>query len=239
VLAVTIAMSDGRLATYLPLETASVAKGDEVTQGDAIGTLAASGDGSHAAAHLHLGLRENGTYIDPGALPLPAPPSKPSPRAPQPNEVRVRRFAAAQGGGGSVPTADVESAHGSVKQPSSHQPGRVAGVRTVVPARTPVRVMQATPDQSWMHRRLLRANRPRPWIDPRLIATLKNEPARSRQPETRSMPLPRAKTSPIFLLALSGGLFAAASALGGCAQWMRLRSGAAPVPCPARATHHG
>jgi len=99
--------------------------------------------------------------------------------------------------------------------------------------------MHATPDQSWMHWRLLRANRPRPWIDPRLIAALERSAARSGRPETRGLPLPRAKTGPFSLIAVSGALFASASALGAYARRMRPRSAAAPVPCPVRATHRG
>jgi len=72
-----------------------------------------------------------------------------------------------------------------------------------------------------------------------LIAALERSAARSGRPETRGLPLPRAKTGPFSLIAVSGALFASASALGAYARRMRPRSAAAPVPCPVRATHRG
>jgi hypothetical protein len=73
--AVTIATANGSV-TLLPLSAASVSKGDSLAEGDAVGTLAESGDGSSAGAHLHVGVKRGDLYVDPLsvlALPVAAP----------------------------------------------------------------------------------------------------------------------------------------------------------------------
>jgi hypothetical protein len=73
--AVTIATAEGSV-TLLPLSAASVSKGDSLAEGDAVGTLAASGDGSSAGVHLHVGLKRGDLYVDPLSvltLPVAAP----------------------------------------------------------------------------------------------------------------------------------------------------------------------
>lgn len=70
--AVSIATQKGSL-TLLPLSSASVAKGAQLAEGDAVGTLAASGDGSSASTHVHVGLKRGDLYVDP--LSVLAPPA--------------------------------------------------------------------------------------------------------------------------------------------------------------------
>jgi len=43
----------------------SVAKGDSLAEGDAVGALAGDGDGSSAETHLHVGVRRGDLYVDP------------------------------------------------------------------------------------------------------------------------------------------------------------------------------
>lgn len=74
VTAVTIETSRGKI-TLLPLERATVSRGEQVAEGAAIGTLAESGDGSSAGAHLHVGVREGDLYVDPLGLIAPPPPA--------------------------------------------------------------------------------------------------------------------------------------------------------------------
>ncbi len=72
---VTIETSRGKI-TLLPLASVSVSRGDELSEGDAIGSLASAGDGSSAGTHLHVGVREGDLYVDPlGIIAPPPPPS--------------------------------------------------------------------------------------------------------------------------------------------------------------------
>lgn len=66
--AVTVLAADGLKVTYLPLERVSVRAGESVGPREVLGTLAASGDGSSAVPHLHLGVRRGDRQIDPAAL---------------------------------------------------------------------------------------------------------------------------------------------------------------------------
>jgi hypothetical protein len=66
--AVTVLTGDGLKVTYLPLEHADVHAGGQVSEGDAIGTLAPDGDASDAAPHLHLGVRRGESRLDPAAF---------------------------------------------------------------------------------------------------------------------------------------------------------------------------
>ncbi len=66
--AVTIKTASGLLVSVMPLDRALVRTGDAVSEGDCLGMLAESGDGSSAGAHVHLSVREGDTYIDPETL---------------------------------------------------------------------------------------------------------------------------------------------------------------------------
>jgi len=73
--AVTIATASGSV-TLLPLASTAVAKGDSLAEGEALGVLAASGDGSSAGTHLHVGVKRGDLYVDPLSvltLPVAAP----------------------------------------------------------------------------------------------------------------------------------------------------------------------
>jgi hypothetical protein len=82
--AVTVLADDGLKVTYLPLERVSVRAGESVGPREVLGTLAASGDGSSAVPHLHLGLRRGDRQIDPAALLAAGESPAPSPQAPAP-----------------------------------------------------------------------------------------------------------------------------------------------------------
>jgi hypothetical protein len=61
---VTLATANGTV-TLLPLASTSVAKGDSLAEGDSVGCLAESGDGSSAKTHLHVGMKRGDLYVDP------------------------------------------------------------------------------------------------------------------------------------------------------------------------------
>jgi hypothetical protein len=63
--AVTVLTGDGLRVTYLPLASADVRKGQDVTTGGRLGELAASGDASSDAPHLHLGVKRGSAPLDP------------------------------------------------------------------------------------------------------------------------------------------------------------------------------
>lgn len=78
-LAVSVQIEDGRIMTFMPFEVTSVGKGQSLSAGTPIGTLAASGDQSSSLPHLHIGLRSGSLYLDPVALlVVPPSPGKPS-----------------------------------------------------------------------------------------------------------------------------------------------------------------
>lgn len=68
VYAVTIRTSDSLRVTVSPLESVAVGAGSQVAAGDQLGVLAAAGDASSAAAHVHLSVREGDAYVDPAPL---------------------------------------------------------------------------------------------------------------------------------------------------------------------------
>ena len=77
-IAVTVLTADGLRVTYLPLETSGVHRGQTVSAGQEIGTLAAAGDASGGASHLHLGVKRGEAALDPLSFlgshgPAPAP----------------------------------------------------------------------------------------------------------------------------------------------------------------------
>ncbi len=67
-LAVTIDIGDDKKISVMPLESIAVKEGDSVSVGDSLGLLAATGDKSSSAVHLHVSLREGSTYVDPSVL---------------------------------------------------------------------------------------------------------------------------------------------------------------------------
>jgi hypothetical protein len=80
--AVTIRVADGLDVSLLPLESIAVTAGEQVEAGVRLGTLAASGDDSVAAPHVHVGVRRNGVYLDPmGYFAMPTASAAESPKA--------------------------------------------------------------------------------------------------------------------------------------------------------------
>ena len=95
----TIQTADGYSVTLVHLGSVAVARGQEVVEGDGVGTAGRSGEPEHAESYVHLGVRvttdPNG-YVDPLGLlptrqapppPSPAPPAEPAPDAPEPPPV--------------------------------------------------------------------------------------------------------------------------------------------------------
>jgi len=90
--AVTVLTLDGLRVTYLPLTSIGVSKGQAVSAGGPIGSLAASGDGSSAQPHLHLGVKRGDRALDPAAFlapPVDALPAEPPPSADRTPEVHA------------------------------------------------------------------------------------------------------------------------------------------------------
>jgi hypothetical protein len=81
--AVTVLTPDGLRVTYLPLSSVRVSRGQALSAGGAIGSLAGSGDASSAGPHLHLGVKRGSASLDPAAF-LAAPAAPASPVAPRP-----------------------------------------------------------------------------------------------------------------------------------------------------------
>lgn len=67
VIAVSI-RSDGDVLTMLPFESVGVERGTTLLAGETVGRVAETGDPSSADAHLHVGLKRNGVYLDPVGL---------------------------------------------------------------------------------------------------------------------------------------------------------------------------
>jgi hypothetical protein len=80
VLAISLQTAEGSV-TLLPLDRASVSRGDTVSEGAALATLAENGDASFSATHLHVGLRAGSLYLDPAKV-LTIPPAVTSPEEP-------------------------------------------------------------------------------------------------------------------------------------------------------------
>jgi hypothetical protein len=66
--AVTVLTADGLRVTYLPLRSVSVHRGENVSGGEPLGVLDASGDASAAQSHLHFGVRRGDTQLDPASF---------------------------------------------------------------------------------------------------------------------------------------------------------------------------
>jgi len=115
-LAVTVETVHGRV-TLLPLESAGVRAGDVVEAGQVVGRLAAQGDDSSSATHLHVGLRRGDLYLDPAVLfeatPTQAEPgtsAQPQPSASSSHAPRAASGAAAAGAATAVLGPGVEVA---------------------------------------------------------------------------------------------------------------------------------
>jgi hypothetical protein len=92
----TIQTADGYSVTLVHLGSVSVARGQEVVEGDGVGTAGRSGEPEHAESYVHLGVRVTADptgYVDPLGLlpsrqtlpsPSPAPPKEQVPDGPEP-----------------------------------------------------------------------------------------------------------------------------------------------------------
>ncbi|MGV8084023.1 MAG: M23 family metallopeptidase [Coriobacteriia bacterium] len=103
VLAMTVTTAEGNV-TLLPLESACVAKGQQVAEGEQVGRLAGTGDLSSAAAHLHVGLRKGELYIDPMSVMKWVAPQE-QPKAEEPATVLEGGTAGAIAGAGAATAA--------------------------------------------------------------------------------------------------------------------------------------
>lgn len=66
--AVSIELQDGKVVTLMPFAAIDVREGQAVAEGARLGTLAASGDVSTPATHVHMGYKQGSTYLDPMLL---------------------------------------------------------------------------------------------------------------------------------------------------------------------------
>jgi hypothetical protein len=133
--AVTVLTGDGLRVTYLPLRSASVAKGDGVSAGGTLGVLDGSGDASSAGAHLHLSVSRGDTKLDPESF-LGTAQSAPTVPDPAPSPAPVPKPVPAPDAAASAP-AQSGSAPAAGSQASA--PARVAHPSAVaVPGRAPV-----------------------------------------------------------------------------------------------------
>jgi hypothetical protein len=141
--AVTIATAEGSV-TLLPLSAASVSKGDSLAEGDAVGTLSESGDGSSAGAHLHVGVKRGDLYVDPlSVLALPvAAPAGGGEGAGAADAVRAGSSARA----GSAPARGRSAARASAGELAAS--GAPAGAGSLAPLRAPVPGQSVAPGVS-------------------------------------------------------------------------------------------
>jgi len=139
VLAITLQTAAGSV-TLLPLERASVSRGDSVSEGATLATLAENGDASFSATHLHVGLRAGSLYLDPARV-LTIPLAVTSPEVPTGAEagaaaVEVPSAAGASGGvqvgaGATVGGATASGASAGVGQGAAGTAVEVAAVSDV------------------------------------------------------------------------------------------------------------
>ena len=66
--AVSIELANGRVISLMPFASIAVREGQSVIEGQALGTLAAGGDVSTSATHLHMGYKQGSSYLDPMSL---------------------------------------------------------------------------------------------------------------------------------------------------------------------------
>lgn len=81
---ITIVTLDGYAVTLVHLGSIGVARGQEVAEGDSVGSVGPSGEPEHAGPYVHLGVRiaaREDAYVDPLSL-LPARPGGAAPAAP-------------------------------------------------------------------------------------------------------------------------------------------------------------
>jgi hypothetical protein len=143
--AVTIDTVTGQKLTLMPLERVSVARGDKVRPGETLARVAAEGDGSDAAVHLHVSLRKGSLYVDPLASMVapgspasqePAPDPQPQPQtrtapAPSPAPAAVAAAAAAPLRAGDSAPAPADSAASLAEHPTPSLSGdAVSALRT-------------------------------------------------------------------------------------------------------------
>jgi hypothetical protein len=114
-LAVTVeGTADGLRYTIMPLEALDVTRGDVLSIGDPLGSLAATGDGSSEVPHVHVSVRRGDTYLDPIAVL-----TRPAALAEEPEPANDEAQPVAEEPGASVsapravpsPTAAPEGAH--------------------------------------------------------------------------------------------------------------------------------
>lgn len=66
--AVSIELANDRVITLMPFASIDVREGQVVAEGASLGTLAAEGDVSTPATHLHMGYKQGSSYLDPMLL---------------------------------------------------------------------------------------------------------------------------------------------------------------------------
>ena len=130
---VTLETARGAI-TLMPLARCDVARGAELAEGDGVGVLAAIGDASSSAPHLHVGAHRGDLYIDPLGIispPIPTPADEPQPQAAgegaragsaAPAGVGAHAGASAAAG---VHAPAANPAAGGVTAPVAHAPGAV------------------------------------------------------------------------------------------------------------------
>lgn len=136
-LACTIETADGSRVTLMPLESLEARSGAAVEAGEGVGTLAASGDGSSAQAHLHLSLRRGTLYVDPASLLAAAPAAPREPQAePNPGAADAPALSLGAGGaaGAQAPAAAAAMAPGVSLAPAART-APAAGAPAPVPVR--------------------------------------------------------------------------------------------------------
>jgi hypothetical protein len=135
-LAVTVKGADGLRVTYMPLASVGVPVGAALDTGEAVGTLAASGDGSVGQPHLHLSVRNGDAYLDPVAM-LSAAAPPPAPETPVQKPATKRA---------SQPTPKPAAVPAASPAPVAVQSPALSGAR--VPQARSVQAPQADPQVS-------------------------------------------------------------------------------------------
>jgi len=106
--AVTIRSAEGLLVCVSPLSVTQVSTGARVSAGDVLGELAGTGDESWGTTHVHLSVRDGGTYVEPVLTSAEATKDAPDiPEAPAP-------VASGSGSGGAAAAVAVPSVNGSI-----------------------------------------------------------------------------------------------------------------------------
>ena len=202
----TIQTADGYAVTLLQLGTISVARGDEIVEGAAVGAVGPSVDAVTAAPHVHFGVRvaadPNG-YLDPlgllparpsaapAAVPEPAPVTAPIPAsagAPLPATAAVQPAPAEPG-----PVADPTPIPAQPQTADAHAPGAPAVVREQPPASLS-RATNGSPVARPSARPIAAKRAPAERVSPRAVARQVLTTKASRSIEVRTTP--RAVTKP-------------------------------------------